>query len=56
MFGAVVDGIVTYGPIVVTCASAAIAVLPKANDPTSVWYQVRKGLQFMAINIGNAKH
>ncbi len=46
--------IMLYGPWVVTAASAASAVLPKAKDGTIAAF-VQKFLEFLAINFGHAK-
>ena len=47
--------VITYGPWVVTAASAAAAALPSAK-PGSVWAQVRTVIDFLAINFGSAKN
>lgn len=47
--------IVKYGPMVITAASAAAAVLPKPTDGT-IWSTVRKVLDWAALNVGNSKN
>lgn len=45
----------TYGPIIVTAAAAAMAVLPQGK-PGSVWDTVRTVINWAAFNWGNAKN
>ena len=46
--------IVTYAPLVITAASAASAVLPKA-PAGSVGAVVQSFIDFLALNFGHAK-
>ncbi len=44
-----------YIPDVIAAAAAAAAVLPKGEEG-SVWAMVRKVIDFLAINFGQAKN
>lgn len=44
-----------YVPYVISAAAAAAAVLPQGAEG-SVWYQIRKVIDFLAANFGNAKN
>lgn len=44
-----------YIPYVVAAASAAAATLPPGKEG-SVWFTVRKVIDFLAVNFGNAKN
>jgi hypothetical protein len=47
--------VIDYGPVAVTAAAAAMAVLPQGK-PGSTWDSVRSGVNFLAMNFGNAKN
>ena len=47
--------VVQYGPMVVTAAAAAAAVLPQ-GAPGSAWATVRAMIDVLAMNFGNAKN
>ena len=49
------NGVTTYGPVVVTAAAAAMAVLPQGK-PGSAWDTIRTGVNWLAFNWGNAKN
>ncbi len=53
--GTIFTYLTTYGPTVVTAAAAAMAVLPQGK-PGSVWDTVRTGINWIALNVGNAKN
>jgi len=42
-------------PIVISAAAAIAAVFPQGKDG-GVWYYVRKVIDFLALNFGNAKN
>jgi hypothetical protein len=50
-----VKTIMQYMPYVISAAAAAAAVLPPAQEGT-IWFTVRKVIDFLAINFGNAKN
>jgi hypothetical protein len=47
--------IMTYGPTVIAAASAAASALPQAK-PGTTYDVIRKGIDFLAFNFGNAKN
>lgn len=47
--------ILDYLPWIIAGASAASAAMPKA-EPGSTWDMIRKGIDFAALNFGNAKN
>jgi hypothetical protein len=51
----IIDFVIQWGPIAVTAAAAAAAALPQ-GAPGSTWSLIRKGLDFLAMNFGNAKN
>jgi len=42
-------------PYIVTAAAAAAAALPVPADGT-IWSTIRKVIDFLAVNVGNAKN
>ncbi len=44
-----------YFPWIISAAAAAAAVLPK-SEPGTAWDTIRKGIDFAAMNFGNAKN
>lgn len=47
--------ILTYVPVAISAASAAMAVLPQ-GAPGSAWANVRAVFNVVALNLGNAKN
>ncbi len=45
----------TYVPMIIGAAAAAAAVLPQGTEGT-LWYSIRKTIDFLAANFGNAKN
>lgn len=52
---AVLESLMHWGPIVISAAAAAAATLPVGAEG-SVWAKIRTGIDFLALNIGNAKN
>lgn len=52
---AILSLIATYGPMAIAAASAGAAVLPQGK-PGTAWNFIRKGIDFLAFNFGNAKN
>ena len=52
---AIVALLTNYGPIAISAAAAAMAVLPQGK-PGSLWDTVRTGVNYLAFNWGNAKN
>lgn len=55
MLQTILDNLAAWVPIVVTAAAAAAAAFPQGQEG-SWWYTVRKAIDFLAINFGNAKN
>jgi len=53
--GSIVKTVITDAPYAIAAASAAAAVLPPGK-PGSKWAAVRAAIDWLAINIGNAKN
>ena len=53
--GTILTDLTTYGPMVVSAAAAAMAVLPQGT-PGSFWDTIRTGVNYIAMNWGNAKN
>ena len=49
-----IDFITTWAPTIISAAASAAAVLPQGKEG-SVWAAIRKVIDFLALNIGNAK-
>ena len=51
--GNTVGQFVSAFTVVISAASAAAAVLPQGK-PGTAWYVIRKAIDFLAMNFGNA--
>ncbi len=51
---AIIGDVVTYGPMLVTAAAAATAVLPQTGP--AWWVAVRQAIDVLALNVGYAKN
>lgn len=51
-----IDAAVTYGPDVVAVAAALAAVLPRGERAAGVLAGLRKFLDVLALNVGNARN
>ncbi len=50
----IIGDVVTYGPMAIAAAAAATAVLPQTGP--AWWVALRKGIDVLALNVGNAKN
>lgn len=52
---AIISAAMTYVPLVVSAAAAAMAVLPQGK-PGSTWDNTRSVINYLAMNWGHAKN